>query len=92
MKLTKITLTSEQAEELLERDYFITRNDNFGPSDLINIIVIKNASESQSILYRVIKVDTSPEGLKDGYCILWWEEVIILRRERVHIKNMRVRE
>lgn len=38
----------------------------------------------ESILFRVTRVEKSPEGLKDGYCILWWEEVIIVRRDRVY--------
>lgn len=51
------------------------------------IIGSRREPNGESILFRVTKVEKSPEGLKDGYCILWWEEVIIVRRERVYIKG-----
>ena len=43
----------------------------------------------ESILFRIIKVEKSPEGLKDGYCILWWEEVIIVSRNRILPREMK---
>ncbi len=84
MNLYNIRLTNEQAKELIDKDFFITKDENFRQGDLIEIIIVNKFIEVQKILYRVTKVEKSPEGLKDGYCILWWEEVIIVRRDRVY--------
>lgn len=109
MKLFEIQWTREQAEELLDRDYSIVKDNGFEEGDLVRVVIVREVKvthqdpehrfktiigsrrepNGESLLFRVTKVEKSPEGLKDGYCILWWEEVIIVRRERVYIKNIR---